>query len=83
MPDSLTVKHIVLSAAAIVPAVTVNAGYGLIVLQRQNTSLSGLPSQIKGGAPCFILGLFLAAVAAIIGNRLAAGLPKKNTDLPA
>jgi hypothetical protein len=76
------VKHIVQSgAAAIILAVIVNAGYSLIALQRQNAPLSELPSQIQGSAPYFILGLFLAAVAAIIGNRLAAGLPKKNHRL--
>ncbi|MBN1659333.1 MAG: hypothetical protein JXA93_13090 [Anaerolineae bacterium] len=64
--DWSVIKRVVLAAvAAAVLALAVNAGYGLAFSASQGAPLPE--------APYLILGLFLVAVGAIVGVRLAAG----------
>jgi uncharacterized membrane protein len=72
--DPSLVKRLVLAAvAAVVLTLTVNVGYGLACFSRQGMSLPKALREMRAGAPYLVLGLFLAAVGAILGVRLATG----------
>jgi hypothetical protein len=71
--DPSTIKRTILTGVAVVAlTLIVNAGYGLADWQwRGAASLEAL-REMQAGAPYLVLGLFLAAVGAILGARLAA-----------
>jgi len=62
---------ILVAIAAVALTLTVNAGYGLICLPRRGMSSQEVLREIRAGAPYLVLGLFLAAVGAILGARLS------------
>ncbi|MBU0493271.1 MAG: hypothetical protein KKA73_04875 [Chloroflexi bacterium] len=72
--DSSAIKRLVLAGVAI-GALTLagNAGYGLVAFQLRGTPPLAALREMQTGAPYLVLGLFLAAVGAILGVRLAAG----------
>lgn len=57
---------------AVVLTLAVNLGYGLAFLPWRRMSLPEAQHQVGIGAPYLVLGLFLAAAGAILGDRLAA-----------
>ena len=71
--DPSAVKRLVLIAVAIVSTLAVNVGYGLARFSWQGMSPPERLREVQAGAPYFVLGLFLVAVGAILGERLAAG----------
>jgi len=72
--DPAAIKRTVLAAvAAIVLTLAVNVGYGLVFLRWWGAAPQELLRQARMGAPFAVLGLFLTAVGAILGARLAAG----------
>ena len=71
--DPSAIKNVILAAvAAAILTLAVNAGYGLAFLAWRGTSLPEALGALRAGVPYFVLGLFLAAVGAILGARLAA-----------
>lgn len=72
---SSTVKRMILaSVAAAALTLAVNAGYGLAFLVWPGKSLPDeVLGEIQAGTPYLVLGLFVTAVGAILGARLAEG----------
>ncbi len=64
---------VAVAAAVLTPAV--NAGYALVLGRGQGIPLPEALGALQAGAPYLVLGLFLAAVGAILGARLAAYRP--------
>lgn len=80
--DCSAIKHVVLiTISAGVLTLAVNLGYGLAWSAWQGAPLPEAVSEIRGGAPFFVLGLFLAAVGAILGARLAVDRNSRATGL--
>jgi hypothetical protein len=71
--DPAAVKRLVLAGvAAVILTLIVNAGYGLADWQWRGAPPLAVLGEMQAGAPYLVLGLFLAAVGAIVGARLAA-----------
>jgi hypothetical protein len=74
--DWFAVKKVVLAAVAIaVLTLAANFGYGLAFLPWRGMSLPEALGEMRAGAPYLVLGLFLAAVGAILGTSLATYRP--------
>jgi len=72
-------RTILAGVAAFVLTLAANFGYGLAWSARQGLLLPEAVGEMRAGAPYLVLGLFLAAVGAILGARLVAG---KNPHSP-
>jgi uncharacterized membrane protein len=67
-----TVKRTILAGvAAVALTLAANVGYGLAFRSWRSMSRPEALHEIRAGAPYLVLGLFLAAVGAILGARLA------------
>lgn len=72
--DPSTIKRTILAGVVAVGlTLAVNAGYGLAFLRWWGAAPQELLRQARVAAPFAVLGLFLTAVGAILGARLAAG----------
>ena len=71
-------RTLLLTAAAVVLALAVNVGYGLLLWQFQRVLFPTTRPQHHSGAPYCILGIFLMAVSAILSARWAASRPDSN-----
>ena len=80
--DTAPVRSLILAAiTAVALALAVNVGYGLIFLWLWRAPLAEMLSRCRAGAPYFVLGLFLMAVGAILGARLAADRAGRDSRL--
>ena len=71
--DPSAMKRMILAGvAAVVLTLAVNVGYGLAFLRWWGAAPQEMLRRARSGAPFAVLGLFLAAVGAILGARLAA-----------
>jgi hypothetical protein len=70
---SAIMRTILAGVAAIVLTLAVNVGYGLVFLRLRGAPPQEMLREARVAAPFVILGIFLVAVAAILGARLAAG----------
>jgi hypothetical protein len=77
--DPSTIKGIILAGvAAVILTLAFNAGYGLACLSWRGVPPPEVLREMRAGAPYLVLGLFVAAVGAILGARLAAYRPEKS-----
>ena len=80
--DLSAIKSVVLATvAAVVLTLAVNTGYGLVCFSWQGMSEPEALREMRAGAPYLVLGLFLTAVGAILGARVAAHWPTKSPRL--
>lgn len=74
--DGSAIKNVILVIiSAGVLTLVVNLGYGLAWSAWRGMTLPEMVSEMRAGAPYLVLGLFLAAVGAILGARLSAYRP--------